>query len=307
MNDTATGPRRVEGATDSLSRKWVPDNVSSLLRRITRSGWSAPTALLLFTVFYYWKILFTDELMFPWDAVDFFYPYFHFVHEQLRHLHLPLWDPYVMSGFPIIGDMEAQIFYPVNWLFVLLSPFSPLSYRLVEIQLTFHFFLAGLFMYFLAREFVSTATPALLSGVLFMSSGAMVAHTQHLASINSMAWFPLVFLLARRGLLRGSYFYAASAGMVFGIQILTGHWQHSAYLGVLLFLLFLYEAAFGRQRAELWPRWVLMLLLVAGLGAGLAMVQVVPSYELGIRSVRSSLTEQAVTQGNEPSYLWTLL
>lgn len=245
--------------------------------------------------------------MFPWDAVDFFYPYFHFVHEELRHFRLPLWDPYVMSGYPIIGDMEAQIFYPVNWLFVLLSPSSPLSYRLVEMQLIFHFFLAGLFMYFLAREFVSTPMPALLSGVLFMSSGAMVAHTQHLASINAMTWFPLVILLARRSLLNGSYFYAASAGMVYGIQILAGHWQHSAYLGLFLFLLFFYEAAFGQLRAQLWPRWILMLFLVAGLGAGLAMVQVIPSYELGIRSVRSSLTELAVTQGNEPHYLWTLI
>lgn len=276
-----------------------------LLRRL-RSEWRIPAGLLVFTLFFYWKILFTNRFMFPWDAADFFYPYFHLAHEELRHLRLPLWDPYVMSGFPVIGDLEAQIFYPINWLFVLLSPFAPLPYKLVEVQLVFHFFLAGLFMYCLAREFVSTGTPALLSGVLFMSSGAMVAHTQHLASINAMAWVPLIFLLARRGLLDGDYYHAACAGMLFGIQILAGHWQHSAYLGLLLFLYFFYEACLGPMRKKLWPRWIVMLLVVAGLGAALALVQVVPSYELGKLSVRSYLTAWDVTEGNEPRYLLTL-
>ncbi|OFV97614.1 MAG: hypothetical protein A3H28_12900 [Acidobacteria bacterium RIFCSPLOWO2_02_FULL_61_28] len=261
---------------------------------------------MLFTLFFYWKILFTNRLMFPWDAAEFFYPYFHFVHEELRHLRLPFWDPYVMSGFPIIGDMEAQIFYPINWLFVLLNPFAPLPYKLVEGQLILHFFLAGLFMYYLAREFVSTATPALLSGILFMASGAMIAHTQHLASINSMAWYPLIFLLARRGLFDHNYFFTASAGMLFGIQILAGHWQHSVYLGLFLFLYFLYEACFGPFRRTLWPRWLVQLVVIAGLGAALAMVQIIPSYELGNLSVRSYLTDLDVTAGNEPRFLWTL-
>src|SRR3970282_2184150 len=112
-----------------------------------------PALLAAWTILFYWKVLFTNRRMFPWDAADFFFPYFSFVHEELRHLRLPLWDPYVMSGYPIVGDLEAQIFYPLNWLFVLLYPFYPLTFKAVEIQLVAHFFLAGLFMYFLAREF----------------------------------------------------------------------------------------------------------------------------------------------------------
>src|SRR5215813_13328319 len=80
---------------------------------ITR-WWFVAVCFLLFTLFFYWKILFTNRYMFPWDAADFFYPYFAFVHEELRNFRFPLWNPFTMSGFPIIGDPEAQIFYPPN-------------------------------------------------------------------------------------------------------------------------------------------------------------------------------------------------
>jgi hypothetical protein len=173
--------------------------------------WRVPVFLAGLTLLFYWKILFTNRVMFPWDAADFFYPYLSFVHEELRHFRLPLWNPYVMSGYPVIGDPECQIFYPFTWLLVLLHPFSALPYKLVEIQEIVHFFLAGLFMYYLARSFVQSSVAALFSAVLFLFGGAMVAHTEHLASIESITWYPLVFLLARRALLGGERLLTVAA------------------------------------------------------------------------------------------------
>ena len=244
--------------------------------------------------------------MFPWDVAEYFYPFLSFVHEELRHFRLPLWDPYVMSGFPVIGDLEAQIFYPLNWLFVLVHPSSPLPYRMVEVLLIVHFFLCGLFMYYLARSFVPNRVPALLASILYMFSGALVAHTQHMAQIDAMAWYPLIFLLARRGLLEKNYFLTVSAGMLFGLQVLIGHWQHSVYLGLILLFYFAWQAFTGPSRAQLWPRWIVMLLLIAGVGAALAMVQLVPTRELGNLSIRSDVTYWHVTDGNNPLYLLTL-
>ena len=273
---------------------------------VRNCSWQVPALLAGLAIFFYWKIIFTNHYMFPWDAATFFYPVFSFVHEQLRHFRIPFWDPYVMSGFPNIGDPEAQIFYPFNWLFVLLRPFRDLSYKLVELQLIVHFFLAGLFMFYLARSFVRSTAASLVSALLLMYSGAMVAHTEHLASIDAMAWFPLVFLLARRALLENSHFFSVSAGIIFGLQILVGHLQHTVYLGFLLFLYFAYEACFGPQRAQLWPRWIVSLSIIALTGAALAMVQLVPTGELGRLSVRSYLTYWDITGANEPHFLYTL-
>src|SRR5581483_10708631 len=117
---------------------------------------------------------------------------------------------------------------------------------LVELQLIFHFFLAGLFMYYLARDFTGDRAAALLAGALFMYSGDMVAHTQHIASVESLAWYPAIFLVARRALFRNDYYLAFAGGVLFALLNLVGHWQHSVYLGLLLFLYFAQEAIFGR-------------------------------------------------------------
>lgn len=268
--------------------------------------WQVPALLAGLTIIFYSKVIFTNHCMFPADAAGFFYPYLSFVHEQLRHFRLPMWDSYVMSGFPIIGDPEAQIFYPINWLFVPLHPFWELPYKLVEAQLIFHYFLAGLLMFYLARSYVESRAAALVSALLFMFSGAMVEHAQHLASVDAMVWYPLVFLLARRGLLENNFFFAVSAGIVFGLQILAGHAQHTVYLGLLLFFYFAYEACFGPQRSKLWPRWTVAFSIIVGTGAALAMVQLIPTGELGLLSVRDYLTYWDITSGNDSRFLFTL-
>src|SRR5262245_35803073 len=244
--------------------------------------------------------------MFPWDAGDFFYPNLAYVHEELRHFRLPLWLPYAFAGFPIIADPEGQIFYPPNWLMVLVHGFAPLPFRLVEIQIVLHYFLAGLFMFHLARDFTRDTVSAVFGGILYMFSGAMVAHAQHLAIINANAWFPLVFLLARRGLIGNQWASTLGAGVFFGVEVLTGHMQHAVLLGLLLFLYFAYEACAGRHRAEMWPRWIWQLAVIATTGAGLAMVQLLPTAELNPLSIRTQITEWDVTQGNHPAYLLTL-
>jgi Bacterial membrane protein YfhO len=273
---------------------------------VRASNWKIVVLLLVIAIFFHWKIIFTRQAMFPWDAGDFHYPYLAFVHEELRHLRLPLWLPYSFSGFPIIADPEGQTFYPPNWLMVLLYAFAPLPFRLVEIQIVAHFFLAGLFMFYLARDFTQDTASALFAGILFMLSGAMVGHTSHLAIINAVAWCPLVLLLARRGLLQNKLFWTIAAGFFFGIENLTGHFQHAVFLGLLLFLYFAYEACAGPLRSQLWPRWIYQLGFIAAIGAGLAMIQILPTAELSSLSIRTKVTPWESSQGNDPAYLWTL-
>src|SRR5581483_8032505 len=74
--------------------------------------------LALLAIAFYWDVLFTNRAIFPWDAFDFFYPLLSYVHEELQQLRMPLWNPYLFGGFPIIADPEAQIFYPPNWFFL---------------------------------------------------------------------------------------------------------------------------------------------------------------------------------------------
>lgn len=276
-----------------------------MLRWLPAPGGRIAAVLFVLTGIFYWKILFTRQAIFPWDLMDFHYPLLAFVHEELRHFRFPLWLPYAFSGFPVIADPEAQIFYPPNWLMTLSYFFAPLPLRLVEIQVIVHYFLAGLFMFYLARDFTRDTPSALFGAVLYQFSGAMVAHASHLAIIDANAWYPLIFMLARRGLLENRLYWTLLAGFFFGIENLTGHFQHAVLLGLLLFLYFAYEACFGPQRARLWPHWMTQLALIAAIGGGLAMVQILTTSQLSPLSIRAKVTAWQASQGNHSTYLWT--
>ena len=62
----------------------------------------------------------------------------------------------------------------------------------------------------------------------------------------------------------------------------------------------------GPLRARLWPRWMVQLALIAAIGAGLALVQILPTSELSPLSIRTRVTAWEAAQGNDPAYLWTL-
>lgn len=73
-----------------------------------------------------------------------------FVAEALRAARLPLWNPHVMAGHPLAGDVQAEVFNPILWL--LAATLSPL--RGFTAQVALQLWLAGLFMYVWMRVLV---------------------------------------------------------------------------------------------------------------------------------------------------------
>jgi hypothetical protein len=270
-----------------------------------QSRWSGPLVLAFLTLVFYSRILFTNRAIIPWDAGDIFYPLLGFVHEELRHLRMPLWNPFNFSGFPVIADPEAQIFYPPNWLMLLAGVFKPLSYRLMEAQIVAHYALAGITMYWLIKDWTQKHVPAMIAGAIYTFSGPLTTHAQHESIVNGLGWYPLVFLLARRALHQRDWQAAILAGASYGMVCLTGHYQTAAYLALLLFLYFAYEAIAGSERKALWPYWISILGMIAVIGIGLAMVQLAPTAELSALSVRTQLTPETMAGSRDPRYLWT--
>ena len=66
--------------------------------------------------------------------------------------HLPLWNPYVFSGIPLLGDGQTAMFYPPNWLFFLLPAETALN-----LVVLLQFSIAGVGMFAFARTLGSVA------------------------------------------------------------------------------------------------------------------------------------------------------
>ena len=96
-----------------------------------------------------------------------------------------------------------------------------------------------------------------------MFSGAMVAHAQHLAIINANAWFPWSSCWRVADCLRTNVSTRWLPECSLELKSLQAIVQHAVLLGLLLFLYFAYEACAGPDRAQLWPRWIWQLALIA--------------------------------------------
>ncbi|MGM0478260.1 MAG: hypothetical protein ACQERC_03475 [Bacteroidota bacterium] len=134
-----------------------------------------------------------DELFFgnatlKWDAFRLWFPWKHFVVNELLNGNLPLWNPYHLGGFPQHGD--SMTWYPVSWIFGFISG----GYNLTSLNLEylFHLFLAGFGLYKFVRLLHLKWLFCALLGMSYMLSGFMLGNAQHMGWVVSAAWLPWV-------------------------------------------------------------------------------------------------------------------
>ena len=114
---------------------------------------------------------------------------------ELRHGHLPLWNPYVFSGAPCFTQSQVPFLYPGEWLWMFLPAKTS-----INLTLALHTFLAGMFTFLWVRENRLSFTASLMAGFLFMLSGPFYLRIPagDLNAVTVMAWTPLLFLAVDR-------------------------------------------------------------------------------------------------------------
>ena len=150
--------------------------------------------------------------------------------KSLYHDHVyPLWNPYVFLGMPSFGSGTYNpLIYPPDWPVAVLQKYLPLP------ELTWmliYYFLAGLAMFLLAREWGARAEGALLAGVAFVFAPNLVAVGSHGhgSQLVDSAYLPLMLWLATRWMRRGGLSDLAWLAMAGGFQLLRGHVQICFY------------------------------------------------------------------------------
>jgi len=219
------------------------------------------------------------------DAVLNFYPWKLFSVRALETGTLPLWNPYQMSGTPLVGNSQAGLFYPFNLLFMLVPPLK--AYALF---IAIHLLLAGLFMYAFLRSLLVSRPGSLIGGIAFMGNPFLIGWSEHLPHLSVMIWLPLIFILLDRMVERRSILYATVLGLVLGLQLLGGMFQFSFFIFLASFLYFLFRVAVKLKGRPSLRRGILYLALMsvaAILALGLAAIQLLPSVEMSQFIVRA--------------------
>ena len=91
--------------------------------------------------------------------------------DQLRAGHLALWNPHVFSGVPFMGGFQAALFYPPDWIYLIL----PLR-TAINCEIVLHVFLIGLFTWAWLRRYDLHPLALLLGCTVTMFGGPFFLH-----------------------------------------------------------------------------------------------------------------------------------
>jgi hypothetical protein len=222
-------------------------------------------------------LLVHDRLLYYRDVQRLFVPLRALVAAEIQAGRLPLWNPHQWLGVPLWGDPQAAVLYPPNLLFTLLP--MEAAWRASTLL---HQFLAAAFAAGFFRRAWRFGVPAAVLGGATYGLGSTLASCTSLPNMHAAAaWLPLALwacvVADRSNRIRGWVIL----GIVLGVQMLAG----SAEVCLLTWLacglhVLLVPAP---ERAALRIRGAAVALAVA---AGLAAAQILPAYELAVRSAR---------------------
>jgi len=217
---------------------------------MNRGDYLPITILIILLGFLFGEVLLSNQIFAQRDVAVFVFPLKHFVVEQLNAGRIPLWNPYTGCGVPFQAEIQSHMFYPISLIFYLF----PLRFAF-NLFIIIHFFLAGLFMYAMMREFRYNREPALFSALTFMLSGYLTSLVDLLNNLASLTWMPLVFFFSKKFVTdekaRSKNALRLSASM--GIQFLGGEPLYVLMTLIPSLIWILYETVFkslGLKRTQ---------------------------------------------------------
>ena len=259
----------------------------SLLVVRLRNALIGPSALLLLCIILYWKLIY-DPSNYVWfdhyDLCELEIPRLQFFARSIHSGHLPLWNPHIWLGQPVLGSSQPGLLNPLNLVFASLLSLKDgeLSFGALNWLFVVLHFLGGWFCYLFCRGMSLPAIPSVIGGLAFASTG-FFGTTPHLDLASAAALTPLIFLFAFRLWIRGAMLSnAVPLGLVLGLAWLTGHHEIpliSSY-AVLLGTLGIFVYRLCRSRRLEWP-------ILAGsavafcLAFAISAVQTLPLIEFG--------------------------
>src|SRR5205807_7959518 len=138
--------------------------------------------------------------------------------------HLPLWNPYMFSGYPLLGAEQAGILLPLNWLFLFLS--APLAMNLAVLST---YVLAGVGAYLFARRSRTDVLGSMITGLVWQLSGFFIAHIGHTVFIQTAALLPWILWAIDGFAEKGRRSWALMIAGFVALQTFAGHPQALVY------------------------------------------------------------------------------
>jgi hypothetical protein len=106
---------------------------------------------------------------------------------MLEKSHLPLWNPYEMTGKPLLANFQVGAFYPLNIL-LFIKPF----YFSWSVFIIIQSILGGFFTFLYLKNLKLNALSAIIGSLAFIFSGFSISWLEWGTILQTGLWLPLV-------------------------------------------------------------------------------------------------------------------
>src|SRR5262245_42208311 len=221
---------------------------------------------------------------------------------MIRNGQLPLWNPYIFCGMPLLGSIQPGALYPPNWLFAVFSP--KVAMNLVVIT-TYHIALIGAYLY--ARRIGCNRLGSMIAGITFAFGGFMTAHLGHTNLIAAGAWLPWVLLALEELYLKLRWRWVALGASFIALLFFAGGPQVTCYALMVAGAYCLFSLKFREER-ERRGRFLFGAAAMSVCGALIGAIQLLPTRELQQQGERAALTyENFASYSLPPQHLFEVI
>jgi hypothetical protein len=223
--------------------------------------------------------------------------------QQIRAGHLPLFDPYLWSGTPLLASWNAAAAYPLTWLFAILPAVAAWTINLCVTSAV-----AGVGLFLFLRALRLATLPSLLGAFTFALAGAMSAQVTHFGLVAGLCWVPLQLLsvlrISEASQARARLTWTAVLAVACGLTVLAGEPRaiDDAFVIVVLYAAWRIMRLGRRADPSAPGRAPAVLALSAGLvlGVCLGAVQLLPGLAAVATSQRAASSAALFNSGSLP-------
>ncbi len=240
-------------------------------------------ALSALTALFFKDVIFSNNMFVMRDLSRYFYPLRGYAFSLVKQGILPLWNPFLFCGNPLLATHQVAVFYPVSAVY-LLGNFDKAFNNFIYI----HFVLAGLFMYIFLLDRKISKTGSFIGAITFAFSGYMLAVINLLASLASAVWVPITLWAFFRARERTSYPYAMLTAAFLSCMFLAGE-------PAILYATSLIMVFCGLKNIRILASVFVTFLLLSA-------VQLLPFVELLMKSDRANMSYDIATKWSVPPH-----
>jgi hypothetical protein len=227
------------------------------MKKFLLKSW--PFLIIVFVVFiFFWKVFLLGKVpipgdvivgvYYPWldykwgyevgvpvknplisDVVSVIYPLRIYAVNMLKQGHLPLWNPFMFVGYPLLANFQVAIFSPTTIFYFLLPKIWAWTVQVISQPI-----LAAISMYLLLRNFKLGKKESIFGGLFYAFSGFNLLMLEWATHGLVAAFIPLIIYLFDKFISSGKFYWGVLLSIIICLQIFSGYPQLVAYTLILL-------------------------------------------------------------------------